>query len=134
MNNKEYLSKLEIYNFDKYQLIDKKEFNEVEKYFLSDEYVIDIIVGEINAFAHMILLTNKRLFTISKFIQTASQIKQYGLEQIEDVKLGVLGDIADLTMIFKNGNIFKIDYLHTEVAQKFGYNISKMYDEFIKSL
>ncbi|AVN60494.1 hypothetical protein CG007_02620 [Mesoplasma entomophilum] len=134
MNNKEYLSKLEIYNFDKYELLEKKEFFEVEKYFLSDEYVIDIIVGEINAFAHMILLTNKRLFTISKFIQTASQIKQYGLEQIEDVKLGVLGDIADLTMIFKNGNIFKIDYLHTQVAQKFGYNISKMYEEFIKSL
>ncbi|ATQ35663.1 hypothetical protein MENTO_v1c05280 [Mesoplasma entomophilum] len=134
MNNKEYLSKLEIYNFDKYELLEKKEFFEVEKYFLSDEYVIDIIVGEINAFAHMILLTNKRLFTISKFIQTASQIKQYGLEQIEDVKLGVLGDIADLTMIFKNGNIFKIDYLHTQVAQKFGYNISKMYEEFIISL
>ncbi|AVN62506.1 hypothetical protein CG001_02545 [Mesoplasma coleopterae] len=134
MDNKEYLSKLEIYNFDKYELINKKEFHEVEKYFLFDEFVIDIIVGEINAFAHMVLLTNKRLFTISKFIQTASQIKQYGLEQIEDVKLGVLGDIADLTMIFKNGNIFKIDYLHTQDAQKFGYNISKMYEEFIKSL
>ncbi|ATZ21727.1 PH domain-containing protein [Mesoplasma tabanidae] len=134
MNNKNYLSKLEIYNFDKYELLDKKEFHEVEKYFLSDEYVIDIIVGEINAFAHMVLLTNKRLFTISKFIQTASQIKQYGLEQIDDVKLKVLGDTADLTIIFKNNNIFKIDYLHTQDAQKFGYNISKMYEEFISSL
>ncbi|ATI74132.1 PH domain-containing protein [Mesoplasma florum] len=134
MDNKEYLSKLEIYNFDKYELINKKEFQEVEKYFLSEEFIIDIIVGEINAFAHMVLLTNKRLFTISKFIQTASQIKQYGLEQIEDVKLGVLGDIADLTMIFKSGIIFKVDYLHTQDAQKFGYNISKMYEEFIKSI
>ncbi|ATZ18193.1 PH domain-containing protein [Mesoplasma melaleucae] len=134
MINKEYLSKLEIYNFNKYELLDKKEFQEVEKYFVSNEFVVDIIVGEINAFAHMILLTNKRLFTISKFIQTASQIKQFGLEQIEDVKLGVMGDTADLRMLFKNGNIFKIDYLHTEVAQKFGYNISKMYEEFIKRL
>lgn len=134
MINKEYLSKLEIYNFDKPELLDKKEFAEVEKYFVSNEFVIDIIVGEINAFAHMILLTNKRIFTISKFIQTTSQIKQFGLEQIEDVKLGVMGDTADLTMFFKNGNIFKIDYLYTEVAQKFGYNISKMYDDYIKSL
>ncbi|ASZ09259.1 hypothetical protein CK556_02755 [Mesoplasma chauliocola] len=131
MNNKEYLSKIDLYNFNEPELLDKKEFKEVEKYFLSNEHVIDIVVGEINAFAHMVLLTDKRIFTISKFIQTGSQIKQYGLEQIDDVKLGVMGDIADLTIFLKNGVLFKLDYLHTEIAKRFGYNISKMYKDFL---
>ncbi|AUF83658.1 hypothetical protein CXP39_02500 [Mesoplasma syrphidae] len=84
------------------------------------EKMLYLIVGSIDNEPWLLLLTDQRIIMIQKETEMGSFIQQYGLEEVNDLKLDSFGKIAALTFIFENKSLIKVDYLSLKQANEFG--------------
>ncbi|WP_026389714.1 PH domain-containing protein [[Acholeplasma] multilocale] len=110
---------------ENHELVSKNEFKYLAKIIFDEEILLDIIVGSIDNQAWMLLVTDQRLLMAKKESLIGSQVKQFGLEEILDLKLETFGDMGALTFIPESSDLFKLDYLKLKEAKSFGRNLAK---------
>ncbi|WP_027047994.1 PH domain-containing protein [Mesoplasma syrphidae] len=103
-----------------FELIEKREFTRALNMIFDLEKMLYLIVGSIDNEPWLLLLTDQRIIMIQKETEMGSFIQQYGLEEVNDLKLDSFGKIAALTFIFENKSLIKVDYLSLKQANEFG--------------
>ncbi|WP_027063151.1 PH domain-containing protein [Mesoplasma seiffertii] len=101
-------------------LTEKKEFETIRHLIHDSEKALCLIVGLIDNDPWLILLSDQRIIMVQKQTETGSIFKQYGLEQVKDLRLDSFGEMAALTFIFEDDKLFKADYLSLKDANEFG--------------
>lgn len=96
------------------ELKQSNEFIAITGKLFSNEMVIELVVCEVFGLAHLFILTNSRIMLVSKQIEVSFDIKQFGLEEVADLKINTTGEVYDLTIFFKNKNLVKLDYINVE--------------------
>ncbi|KNG79175.1 PH domain-containing protein [Mycoplasma sp. HU2014] len=105
-------------------LVNKKEFDDLVNLFFDDEEIIDLLVVGIENKAWLLTLTNKRLFFVKKHNLYNNVIKQYGLEQLKDLRLTDSTQFASLSFIFDN-DFIKVENITLNEAKLIGKKIAQ---------
>ncbi|EOA06941.1 Hypothetical protein MYEA_7130 [Mycoplasma yeatsii 13926] len=105
-------------------LVNKKEFDDLVNLFFDDEEIIDLLVVGIENKAWLLTLTNKRLFFVKKHNLYNNVIKQYGLEQLKDLRLTDSTQFASLSFIFEN-DFIKVENITLNEAKLIGKKIAQ---------
>ncbi|AJM71942.1 PH domain-containing protein [Mycoplasma yeatsii] len=105
-------------------LVNKKEFNDLVNLFFDDEEIIDLLVVGIENKAWLLTLTNKRLFFVKKHNLYNNVIKQYGLEQLKDLRLTDSTQFASLSFVFDN-DFIKVENITLNEAKLIGKKIAQ---------
>ncbi|MDQ0567387.1 PH domain-containing protein [Mycoplasma yeatsii] len=105
-------------------LVNKKEFDDLVNLFFDDEEIIDLLVVGIDNKAWLLTLTDKRLFFVKKHNLYNNVIKQYGLEQLKDLRLTDSTQFASLSFIFDN-DFIKVENITLNEAKLIGKKIAQ---------
>ncbi|ATZ18831.1 hypothetical protein ESOMN_v1c04490 [Williamsoniiplasma somnilux] len=101
-------------------LIDTIEFQTLAKELFANEILHGVIVGIIEYSTWMIGLTDRRLILIKKAELYGSEIRQFGLEEILNIKLETQGYKANLIFDLAKDLGFKITEINIDNSRIFG--------------
>lgn len=99
---------------------DKKEFLQLTDYIFLTEKLTAIVVGGIETEPWLLALTDQRLLLVKKTTIYGSEVKQYGLEEILDLKFNSHGQKASLVFDLTQNRKLKVDSINHQIAKDFG--------------
>ncbi|WP_434341940.1 PH domain-containing protein [Mycoplasma putrefaciens] len=119
---------------DHIDLIDKKEFESLVKFFFDNEEIVELLVVGIENQAWLITLTNQRIFFVKKHNLYNNIIQQYGLEQLKDLRLSSLADQANLSFILNNDQTIRAEEISLNQAQSLAKKIARAHISWMSEI